>query len=177
MYYHSLECVGGHLSHLLEPSGLAHPCRKLSPTSFLDLFTAALRNCILPSLFKLWSVLNLTVCLSQLGNEASSVWNFCTRFSFFDLISSLGNQWCRREMAVFWRLVFTSDRVVVGVVRALMTQWNSNTGVVRGVLSATESESEESERFHFLRPRLRLRRLSFAYDLVKTRLSEAEAES
>ena len=39
-------------------------------------------NCILPSQFKLWSVLNLSVCLSQLGNEASSVWNFTTRFSF-----------------------------------------------------------------------------------------------
>ena len=35
----------------------------------------------------------------------------------------------------------------------------------------TESESEESERFHFFRLRLRS-----AYDLVKTRLSETEAE-
>ena len=40
----------------------------------------------------------------------------------------------------------------------------------------TESESEESELFHFFRPRLRLYRLRFAYDLVKTRLSEPEAE-
>ena len=39
-----------------------------------------------------------------------------------------------------------------------------------------ESESEESERFHFFRPHLRLRRLRPAYDLVKTRLSELEAE-
>ena len=38
-----------------------------------------------------------------------------------------------------------------------------------------ESESEESERFHFFR--LRLRRLRSAYDLVKTRLSEPEAEA
>ena len=31
-----------------------------------------------------------------------------------------------------------------------MTQWKSKIGVVSGVISATESESEESERFHFL---------------------------
>ena len=36
-----------------------------------------------------------------------------------------------------------------------------------------ESESEESERFHLFR----LRRLRSAYDLVKTRLSESEAEA
>ena len=129
--------------------GTSSSVPKVKSDSFLDLFTAAVRT--------VYFLVNLncevfwicpSVCLSQLGNEASSVWNFCTRFSFFDLISSLGNQWCRREMAVFWRLVFTSDRVVVGVVRALMTQWNSNIGVVRGVLNATESESEESDRFH-----------------------------
>ena len=40
-----------------------------------------------------------------------------------------------------------------------------------------ELESEESERFNFFRPRLRLRRLRSAYDLVKTRLSESEAEA
>ena len=45
-------------------------------------------------------------------------------------------------------------------------------GVVSGVISETESETEESERFHFFR----LRRLRFPYDLVKTRLSESEAE-
>ena len=39
-----------------------------------------------------------------------------------------------------------------------------------------ESESEESECFHFFLPRFRLRRLRSAYDLVKTRLSELEAE-
>ena len=38
-------------------------------------------------------------------------------------------------------------------------------------------ESEESERFHFFRLRLRLCRLGPAYDLVKTRLSESEAEA
>ena len=54
------------------------------------------------------------------------------------------------------RLVFTSDRVGVGVgvvsevVRTLMTTWKSKIGVVSRVISATESESEESERFHFL---------------------------
>ena len=31
-----------------------------------------------------------------------------------------------------------------------MTWWKSKIGVVSGVISATESESEESERFHFL---------------------------
>ena len=56
-------------------------------------------------------------------------------------------------------MVFTSDGVGVGVgvasgvVRALMTWWKSKIGVVSGVISATESESEESERFHFFRLR------------------------
>ena len=51
-------------------------------------------------------------------------------------------------------MVFTSDGVgvgigiVSGVVRAFMTLWKSKIGVVRGVISSTESE--ESERFHFL---------------------------
>ena len=44
-------------------------------------------------------------------------------------------------------------------------------------MSVTESESEESEHFHFLRLCLQLRRLCSAYDLVKTRLSESEAEA
>ena len=61
---------------------------------------------------------------------------------------------CYLYLSVSHRLVFTSDRVgvgvVSGVVRALMTLWKSNIGVVSGVISATESESEESERFHFL---------------------------
>ena len=60
------------------------------------------------------------------------------------------------------RLVFTSHKplkelgvgvgvgIVSGVVRAHKTLWKSKLGVVSGVLSATESESEESERFHFL---------------------------
>ena len=60
-------------------------------------------------------------------------------------------------------LVFTSD--VVGV------------GVVSGVITAMESGSKKSERFHFFRLRLRLRRLRSAYDLVKIRLSESEAEA
>ena len=34
--------------------------------------------------------------------------------------------------------------------RALTTLWKSNIGVVSGVIGATESKSEESERFHFL---------------------------
>ena len=54
-----------------------------------------------------------------------------------------------------------------------MTQWKSKIGAI----SATESESEESERFHFFRLRLGPRRLRSAYDLVKTRLSESEAEA
>ena len=61
----------------------------------------------------------------------------------------------------FIRMVFSSDGVGVGV--------------VGGVISATESELEESERFHFFRLRLRLLRLRSASDLVKTRLSELEA--
>ena len=39
-----------------------------------------------------------------------------------------------------------------------------------------ELESEESERFHFFQLRLRLHCLHSAYDLMKTRLSESEAE-
>ena len=40
-----------------------------------------------------------------------------------------------------------------------------------------ESESEESERFHFFRLRLRPCRFRSGYDLVKTRLLELEAEA
>ena len=50
----------------------------------------------------------------------------------------------------------------------LVTKWKSKIGVVNGVISATESELEESERFH---------RLRSAYDPVKTRLLESEAEA
>ena len=49
-----------------------------------------------------------------------------------------------------WLLVFTSDGfgvgILSGVVRALMTLWKSKIGVV----STTESEWKESERFHLL---------------------------
>ena len=41
----------------------------------------------------------------------------------------------------------------------------------------TESESEESERFHFFQLHLQLCSLHSAYDLVKTRLSESEAQA
>ena len=45
-------------------------------------------------------------------------------------------------------------RVVVGdesgVVRVLMIEWKSKIGVLSGVINATESESEESERFRFI---------------------------
>ena len=61
------------------------------------------------------------------------------------------------------RLAFTSHKplkefvvgvgvavgIVSGVVSAQMTLWKSKLGVVSRVFSATESESEESERFHF----------------------------
>ena len=47
-----------------------------------------------------------------------------------------------------------ADRVVVGdesgVVRALMFEWKTKIGVLSGVTNATESESEESERFRFI---------------------------
>ena len=58
----------------------------------------------------------------------------------------------------------------------LIKGWSSlatESGVVSGVIRATESDSEESERFHFFR----LRRLRSAYDLLKTWLSESEAEA
>ena len=48
-------------------------------------------------------------------------------------------------------------------------------GVVVGVISSTESESKESERFHFLAAYSVYD--SVAYDPVKTRLSESEAEA
>ena len=40
-----------------------------------------------------------------------------------------------------------------------------------------ESESEESECFHFFQLRFRLRRIRSAYDPVKTSLLESEAEA
>ena len=46
-------------------------------------------------------------------------------------------------------------------------------GVVSGVITSTESESEESEHFHFFDSVYD----SVAYDPVKTRLSESEAEA
>ena len=63
------------------------------------------------------------------------------------------------------RLVFTSDRVGVisRVIRALMTWWKSKIQVVSKVITVMESESEESECFHFFRPRLRLRHLRSAW--------------
>ena len=42
---------------------------------------------------------------------------------------------------------------------------------------ATDSESEESERFHFFRLRLRRRLLRSASDLVKTIMSVSEAQA
>ena len=42
---------------------------------------------------------------------------------------------------------------------------------------ATDLESEESERFHFFRLRLRRRLLRSASDLVKTILSVSEAQA
>ena len=78
-------------------------------------------------------------------------------------------------------LFFTSDRVGVGIVswavRAVMTIWKSKIAVLSRVIRATESESEESERFHFLSTPLMTPSLRSAYDLVKTRLSEAKAEA
>ena len=75
------------------------------------------------------------------------------------------------------RLVFTGNGVRLGVVvevlRELMTQWKSKIGVA-SVISSTESESEEWERFHFLSDSVYD---CVAYDPVKTRLSETEAEA
>ena len=50
-------------------------------------------------------------------------------------------------------------------------------GVVSGVIRATESESKESVRFHFLPTPLTTPSLRSADDLVKTRLSESESEA
>ena len=58
-----------------------------------------------------------------------------------------------------------------------MTFWNSKIVVVSAVISSTESESEESERFHFLATLLITPLLRSAYDLVKAKLSESEAEA
>ena len=52
------------------------------------------------------------------------------------------------------RLVFTSGgvgvRVVVGVIRELMTEWKLKIGVVSGVISSTESELGRIKTFPFL---------------------------
>ena len=69
-------------------------------------------------------------------------------------LSSAGKTHVNRatKLSELKRLVFTGDGVgvVVGVVRAPLTEWKSKIGVVSGVIRSTESESEESERFHFL---------------------------
>ena len=80
-----------------------------------------------------------------------------------------------RLFLIFLRLVFASDGVgvAVGVIRELMAWWKLKIGVVSRVISSTESESEESERFHFRRFRLQLRRLWSS----ETRLSKSEAEA
>ena len=64
---------------------------------------------------------------------------------------------------------------MVGVVRALMTESKSKIGVVSGVICSTESESQESERCHFLSTPLMTQ--SLLYGPVKTGLSESEAEA
>ena len=76
---------------------------------------------------------------SSHGFRFSMAWNLSQFVCYLD------------EWIILLRLVSTSDGVGVGVVKALMTWWKSKIGVVSGVRSATESESElESERLHFL---------------------------
>ena len=53
----------------------------------------------------------------------------------------------------------------------------SKVGVESSAISSTESELEESEHSHFLPTLLMTLLLCSAYDLVKTRLSELEAEA
>lgn len=76
-------------------------------------------------------------------------------------------------LQVFLRLVFTSNRVQVRIVRevarVLMTLWKSKIIVVRRVINATESDSEESFDISAYD--------SDVYDRVKNRLSELEAEA
>ena len=73
-----------------------------------------------------------------------------------------------------FRLVFTSNEV------GSCSQSSKNAhdllkiGAVSGVIKLTESESEESERFHFLQIFIYN---SVAFDAVKSRLSELEAEA
>ena len=92
----------------------------------------------------------------------------------FQDLKFLGKQ-IFRLFLIFLRLVFASDGVgvAVGVIRELMAWWKLKIGVVSRVISSTESESEESERFHFRRFRLQLRRLWSS----ETRLSKSEAEA
>ena len=73
-------------------------------------------------------------------------------------------------------MVSTSDGVgiVSRAVTPLMRYENKKNGVVSRVIRATESE--ESERFHFLPAPLMTPSLRSGY-LAKTRLSESEAEA
>ena len=66
----------------------------------------------------------------------------------------------------------SESEIVIFVERDLMTKWKSKIEILRGVITSTESESEES--FPFL---LILFYNSVAHDPVKTRLSESETEA
>ena len=61
--------------------------------------------------------------------------------------------------------------------KRVLTKWKSEVGVISKVISATESESKESEHFYFFHLCLRLRHLRSIYDLEKTSLLESEAEA
>ena len=86
-----------------------------------------------------------------------------------------------RVHAGLLRLVFTSDGigvgVVVGVIRALPTKWKSKIGVASGVISSTESESEELERFHSVPILLMTPTLMTPWKLSCRSGSQAEAEA
>ena len=83
--------------------------------------------------------------------NAFGVWRISLRWTTWNVLSekriailSLINTYGENKLTPYG-LVSTSDGV--GVVRAPITKWKSNIGVVSGVISTAESESEESERF------------------------------
>ena len=87
------------------------------------------------------------VSRESVGNSAASL-KFVQRSS---RIKSCGG--LEELFFPFYQLVFTNDAVgvgvVVGIVRELMTYYKSIIRIGSGVISSTELESEESERFNF----------------------------
>ena len=75
------------------------------------------------------------------------------------------------------RLVFTSDRVGVEIVSGVLRALKDLVKILNAVISSAKSDVGRTRTFHFLPTPLMTPSLRFAYDLVKTRLSELEAQT